>query len=239
MNLVLDFGNTRIKAGIFNGADLVERRVFQSPAEITSSVLNFLPIKKCIIGSVTNDHAEVFEELSACFETRIFTTTMPIPLINKYKSALTLGSDRLAASIGAYNFYPSRNVLTIDAGTCIKYNFVNDNNEYLGGAISPGLDMRLRSMHNDTQALPLVEMDKQYSKLTGQSTSESILSGALIGAVCEADAMIDRYNAMYKDLVIVLTGGDGDYLSAQLKNRFFANQNLLLYGLNTILNYQS
>ncbi|HOZ87575.1 MAG TPA: type III pantothenate kinase [Bacteroidia bacterium] len=189
------------------------------------------------IGSVTGAHEDVFESLKKKFKTTLFSATSPVPLKNLYQSALTLGSDRMAAAVGAYSFYPNSNVLTIDAGTCIKYNFVNANNEYLGGAISPGIPMRLKAMHDYTHALPEIEADTTYEKLTGQNTRESLLSGAIIGAALEADGMISSYKALYPALQVVITGGDAPYLCKQLKNRFFANQNILLYGLNTILNF--
>lgn len=236
MNLVLDFGNTRIKAGVFEGETLIEKRIFDSEIELLASLDSFKAIKNCLIGSVTNQHSKASEVLSATFKTLVFTATTSIPLKNQYKSAATLGSDRLAASVGAYSFFPDQNVLTIDAGTCIKYNFTDSENNYLGGAISPGIAMRLKAMHNYTAALPLIEADKNFNKLVGQTTTESLLNGALLGSACEADAMIDRYAAAYTNLQVVITGGDADYLCKQLKNRFFANQNILLVGLNTILN---
>ncbi|MDI1355314.1 MAG: type III pantothenate kinase [bacterium] len=237
MNLVLDFGNTRLKAGVFEGDQLLHTHVFDSTKAFLKSELLQLPVQRCLIASVTEAHSSVFDQLSPLFSTKLFSTSTPVPVTNLYTSALTLGSDRLAASVGAFSLYPHKNVLTIDAGTCIKYNFVNSDNEYLGGAISPGLSMRLKAMHHFTKALPLIEADHSYDKLIGQSTAESLLSGALVAAACEVDGMMDRYKANYDDLIVVLTGGDADYLGKQLKNRFFANQNLVLVGLNTILNY--
>src|SRR4051812_11846284 len=209
MNLVLDFGNTRIKAGVFEGVNLVENRVFNSENELLAAIDLFPGIKKCLIGSVTNQHQKASELLSTKFNTLVFAANTPTPLKNKYQSALTLGSDRMAASVGAFSFFPNRNVLTIDAGTCIKYNFVDADNNYLGGAISPGIPMRVKAMHEYTAALPLVEVDKTYNKLVGQNTRESILNGALLGSACEADAMIDRYKATYTNLQVIVTGGDG------------------------------
>ncbi|PBQ32700.1 pantothenate kinase [Sphingobacteriaceae bacterium] len=237
MNLVLDFGNTRIKTAVFEDTTLKEQRVFTSENELLANLDSFQTIKNCLIGSVTNDHAKASELLSSKFQTIVFKANTPIPLKNSYKSALTLGSDRIAASVGAWALYPNQNVLTIDAGTCIKYNFVNTDNDYLGGAISPGIPMRLKAMNYYTQALPLVEVDKNYEKLIGQTTAESLLGGALLASACEVDGMIDRYNNQYKNLQVVVTGGDADYLCKQLKNRFFADQTILLRGLNTILNY--
>jgi type III pantothenate kinase len=237
MNLVLDFGNTRIKTGVFDGLNLVEKRAFDSENELLDNLGSFNSIQHCILGSVTKAHTKASQLLSERCHTVLFTAQTPIPIKNLYKSALTLGSDRVAASVGAWLQYPDRPVLTIDAGTCIKYNFVNTRNEYLGGAISPGIPMRLKAMHEYTSALPLVPFDKSFEKLTGESTAESLLSGALMGAVCEVDAMIDRYEAVHTGLQVVLTGGDADYLGGKLKNRFFANPDILLLGLNAILNY--
>jgi type III pantothenate kinase len=182
-------------------------------------------------------HQEFINCLPKGINAIIFSANTPIPLKNLYKSSATLGSDRLAASVGAFSFYPDKNVLTIDAGTCLKYNFVTAQNEYIGGAISPGLTMRLKAMNEFTHALPLIEIDKNFIDLVGTNTKDSMLSGALIGAVAEVDGIINKYLLNYANLQVVLTGGDADYLGKQLKNRLFANQNLLLYGLNTILNY--
>lgn len=237
MNLVLDFGNTRIKSALFNKNELLLKQVFDSENDLFLALDGLSNIKNCLIASVTNNHQSSFDKLSARFNTMLFKADTPIPLKNLYQSALSLGSDRLAASVGAFSMYPNQNVLTIDAGTCIKYNFVNAQNQYLGGAISPGLPMRLKAMHHYTHALPLVEADLNYDKLTGQSTTESLLTGALLGAACEVEAMIARYLQLDPDLVVVVTGGDMDYLCKQVKSRLFASQNLLLIGLNTILNF--
>lgn len=237
MNLVLDFGNTRIKAAIFEKGELKQDFVFNQISEAQQTLLQFPNIHHGLVASVTAQHQVFVDLLKTRFPVMLFEASTPTPLQNLYRSVNTLGSDRLAAAVGAFGLYPNQDVLTIDAGTCIKYNFVNTQNHYLGGAISPGLPMRLKAMHEYTHALPLIEVDKNYDKLTGQSSAESLLSGALIGAACEVDSMIDRYRVVYPNLVVVLTGGDADYLSKQVKNRFFAHPKLLLQGLNTILRY--
>ncbi len=237
LNLVLDFGNTRTKTAIFEGNELIFTAVYYSEDKVFDFIKSLPTIHNCLIASVTDNHIAIYESLKLRINTLIFSSSSLLPLKNLYKSPSTLGSDRIAASVGSYSLYPNKNVLTIDAGTCIKYNFVNANNEFIGGAISPGIKMRLKALNYYTHALPLIEFDKNYEKLTGETTAESILSGTLIGAICEVESMIERYNALYPSLQIVLTGGDADYLCKQLKNRFFTNQNILLYGLNTILNY--
>lgn len=237
MNFVVDFGNTRIKAAIFSGTELQHSYVFNSLSGLLEGLKQMPDFTNCLIGSVTNTHQEFIKALPKGKHVILFTATTPIPLINLYKSALTLGFDRIAASVGSFSFYPNQNVLTIDVGTCIKYNFVTSANEFLGGAISPGLAMRLKAMKEFTHALPLIELDKNYEELIGTNTFDSMLSGAQIGAAAEVDGIISKYLLNYANLQVVLTGGDADYLGKQLKNRLFANQNLLLYGLNTILNY--
>jgi len=235
MNLVIDFGNTRIKAAVFENNRLSGHFVFNTAEELLGADVLNLPIRHCLIGSVTRQHEVVYEALAQKMQIRIFTNDCLLPLKNLYTSALTLGSDRLSASVGAHFYFPDKNVLTIDAGTCIKYNFVTAANDYLGGAISPGIPMRLHAMHAQTSALPSIEIDKTYQELIGTSTRGSLLSGALVGAVCEVDGMIQRYQALYPDLQVVITGGDSDYLCSQLKSRFFADQFLILQGLHTIL----
>jgi type III pantothenate kinase len=237
MNLVLDFGNTRIKAGIFNKNELLSAHIFNNAQDLTTFLKTDLSINNCLIASVTSQNEDVLNYLSFNIPVILFSSTTPLPLKNLYKSASTLGSDRLAASIGSFYFFPNQAVLTIDAGTCIKYNFVTEQNEYVGGSISPGISMRLKAMHDYTHALPLIEPDTTYDLLIGDNTKNSLLSGALIGTAAEVDNMIERYLTKYPNMQVVITGGDSDYLCKQLKNRFFANQNILLYGLNSILNF--
>lgn len=235
MNLVLDFGNTRVKAASFDQAQLVSSQAFASVDELLQSDLFNQNYQAAIIGTVTNDHEAILPELLTRFPVHVFSHQSLLPIANHYSSARTLGSDRMAVAIGAYSLYPNKNVLSIDAGTCIKYNFVNAENVYLGGAISPGLPMRLSAMHKFTATLPDLKFDPTFETLIGDSTRSSMLSGALIGAACEVDGMIERYLAIYPDLTVVVTGGDAPYLCRQLKNRFFAHQYLLLQGLHTIL----
>lgn len=236
MNLVLDFGNTRIKAALFKGEDLLEVKMFQSADELLSDHIFLKNFSRTIICSVTSEH-ESFLSRFSFNEPLLFAHDTPVPLKNRYQSAATLGSDRLAAAVGGFSLYPKQNVLSVDAGTCIKYNFVNASGEYLGGAISPGIPMRLKALHQYTNRLPLITADFNYEKLTGQNTTESILSGCLLAATAEVDAMIDRYRIDYPDIKVIVTGGDGPYLCKQLKNRIFAHPDLVLKGLNTILNF--
>lgn len=210
---------------------------FATTEELLASKELITPCQRAIIGSVVDDINEFHEKLNAILPAQLFQTTTPIPFKNCYQSAATLGSDRIAAAVGAFTLYPSCNVLVIDAGTCIKYNFTNNHNEYLGGGISPGLQMRFKALHQFTSKLPLVEFNSETISLIGNTTQQSIISGVVKGTIAEIDGIINEYKNQYPDLVCVITGGDSEYLCKQLKNSIFANQNLVLKGLNDILNY--
>ena len=170
-----------------------------------------------IVGSVVSGLEPFYSQLNALVPTTVFSSQTPIPIKNNYASASTLGSDRLSASIGAFELYPNSNVLVIDAGTCIKYNFVNSANEYLGGAISPGINMRFRALHEYTSRLPLLSFDDTYSELVGTTTQNSILSGVINGSVAEIEGFVDLYNKQYPGVICVITGGDSEHLAKTIK----------------------
>lgn len=197
----------------------------------------FLKANYALVASVTNTHSKLVDALEPHLPVVLFTNELPLPLKNGYKSSATLGSDRMAASIGAFGLYPNKNVLVIDAGTCIKYNFTDAANTYHGGAISPGLPMRLKAMHSFTGRLPLIEIDPDFNKLIGETTHESLLSGAINGCVFEIEGMIKAYQQLYSDLTILITGGDASFLANRLKNPIFAHPNLVLDGLNSVLKH--
>jgi type III pantothenate kinase len=161
-----------------------------------------------------------------------------LPFVNLYETPKTLGVDRMGLVSAAIKHYPNKNVLVIDAGTCITYDFVNDKGEYLGGAIAPGLRLRYTALNNLTQNLPLLETTRPKA-IIGKTTESSIHSGVVFGAVKEIDGVIEHYRANYQDLTVILTGGDTEFLSNQLKNSIFAHSNFLLEGLNYILDYNS
>ena len=237
MNLVIDIGNTRVKTALFKENQLFELRIFNTVSELLSDILFIKKAQKAIIGSVVDDLDLFYTALTNIIPTIIFTHQTTIPVLNLYQSASTLGSDRIAAAIGANTLYPNQDVLVIDAGTCIKFNFTNAKNEYLGGAISPGLQMRFKALEHFTSRLPLIELDENFNELIGVNTQSSILSGVLNGSVAEIDGIINEYKQQYPSLICVLTGGNSEYLAKRLKNSIFTHQNLVLKGLNDILNY--
>lgn len=237
MNLVIDIGNTRVKAALFKDNDLFELKIYDSVSALLSDFNFIRQAKNAIIGSVVDELELFYSALSSILPTLVFNSQTKTPLINLYHSAATLGSDRLAASIGAYNLYPNSTILVIDAGTCIKYNFTNSKNEYLGGAISPGIEMKFKALEHFTSKLPLINFDRSYTELIGENTENSILSGVLNGSIAEIDGLISDYKSKFPDIICILTGGDSEFLAKRLKNSIFTHQNLVLKGLNDILNY--
>ena len=238
MNLIIDIGNTRVKAALFEKEELKEAFVFSSTdGLLAAGLIEMYAVKNCILASVVNGIEPFRIVLNINPNVLLFESTTPVPLINKYDTAHSLGSDRLAGAVGGNGLFPDQDVLVIDAGTCIKYNFVNSSNEYLGGGISPGLRMRLKAMHTFTSRLPLLEVAEDFNTLIGTSSKDSMLSGALLGAAAEADGIIDRYKKEYPALKVILCGGDVNFFEKRIKNSIFADQNLILKGLNRILNY--
>lgn len=238
MNLVIDIGNTRVKAAFFdNDAALVVEHFPSIAAFMNSGFADTKTWQHCILGTVVDQVDELTHYLKSRGNVLIFSSATPVPLINSYKSAHTLGSDRLAAAVAGNFLAPDQPVLVIDTGTCIKYNFVNAQNAYLGGAISPGLSMRLKAMHTFTDRLPFLEADPAFFDWIGTDTRESMLAGAQNGAAREMDGFIDDYRSRFNNLKVFLTGGDTDFFAKRLKNTIFADPNLILKGLNRILSH--
>ena len=161
-----------------------------------------------------------------------------MPFKNDYDTPHTLGVDRLALMAAAVDQYPKSNVLVIDAGSCITYDFMDANQNYLGGAISPGLEMRYKSLEAFTSNLPLLQKTVPNQSI-GSSTEASIHSGILYGILYEIEGTIKAYQNKYPDLTVILTGGDADFLCKQFKISIFAHSNFLLEGLNFLLEFNS
>ncbi len=237
MKLVLDLGNTSQKLAVFSGEEMV---FIEIPELITTNLLlnifNQFAIDSAIISSVIHHDKEIESVVHARCHCVVLDHNTPLPLVNKYESPETLGKDRLAAVVAGNHLFPHKDVLVIDAGTCIKYDFINSKSEYLGGAISPGLQMKFIALHTFTEKLPLVELN-HFNSLVGKNTSESLLSGVVNGSIAEIDGIIDRYSAIYPQIQVVLSGGDAEYLVSKLKNKTFAVSYIVLNGLKIILDY--
>jgi len=238
ISLCIDTGNSCTKIGIFRQDELIEKIVFDrfGTSEI-EAIFEKYPDASCIFSSVAKHDEAItakIREKSAFFAE--FTHETAIPIVNKYASPQTLGKDRLASVIGASFLKPNADILVIDAGSAITYDFINAKNEYLGGNISPGVNLRLRALHEFTGRLPLVEA-KAESPLLGNDTKSAILSGVLSGITFEMNGYIDTLKEQYPELSIFLTGGSTFFFANKLKSAIFANENLVLIGLNRILQY--
>jgi type III pantothenate kinase len=238
MNLVIDIGNTLTKIALFQGSEMLAYTSFVGvdAQRVKSFCKTNMLIDNAIISTVKEYPTEIILFLNEHFNTFFFDHNTPVPVINKYGSPETLGKDRLAAVIGAKHWMPNNNILVIDAGTAITYDLVTADGEYLGGAISPGITMRYKALHTFTGRLPLIDYYED-AKLIGNDTASSIQSGVLNGVLVEMEGIIRSYQLIYPDLKIILTGGDHNYFDKRLKIKTFAALNLVLEGLNLILNF--
>lgn len=231
ITLCFDFGNTRLKVAVFNNDELIEEIVL--PDDTEDTILNILQktgAQKSILSSVINHNLAIepllqqhtrFHKLSHL--TRInFTTPVGKPE--------TIGADRLALMAAAAHFFPTTNTLVIALGSCITYNFLNQYHQFLGGAISPGMEMRFKSMHDYTAKLPLASADWNFP-LIGYDTKTNLQSGVIVGITSEIEGFIEKYQQKFGNFNVVLTGGNSAYFASQLKYRIFADHNFLFKGL--------
>jgi len=241
MNLIIDVGNTFVKLAVFESDALVFKTAVEL-GDVVDEVKNlkhdFPKLKNAIISSVGALKTSQISAIHKQIDVLQLNHTTKVPFKNSYDTPKTLGIDRIALVSASVYHYPKNNVLIIDAGTCITYDFITDKNEYLGGAISPGIRMRYKALHNLTANLPLLET-KMPKHIIGTSTQSSIHSGVINGVINEIDGSIKSYKEKYLDLTVILTGGDANFLSEQLKSSIFANSNFLLEGLNYILKFNS
>ncbi|MEI2747531.1 MAG: type III pantothenate kinase [Ferruginibacter sp.] len=229
--LCFDFGNTRLKAAFFR-EDVMAEEIYlpdDQTATIESILQQFRP-DKTILSSVINHAANVEEILAASSRFHKLSIHTKLNFTSPVGKPETIGADRLALMAAAVHFFPGKNNLIIGLGSCITYNFVNQYAQFLGGGISPGMDMRFKSMHDYTAKLPLVQADWNFP-LIGYDTKTNLQSGVIMGMVCEIDGIIEKYSNKYGNFNVVLTGGNSAYFASQLKNRIFADANFLFKGL--------
>tara|TARA_R110002020_G_scaffold471648_1_gene698916 strand:- start:1954 stop:2682 length:729 start_codon:yes stop_codon:yes gene_type:complete len=236
MNVAIDIGNTRIKLGIFDQKKLILKKEVE-PAEFESlfyKIIEDYSLEQAIVAATGKSKNVVTLLKKSGLSVNVLDHNTPVPFKNMYQTPETLGLDRIALMAAATNKYAGKNTLVIDAGTCVTYDFKNDKDEYLGGAISPGLQMRYRALNAFTAGLPLLKPEDDFPAM-GKDTSGSIHAGVSGGFVLEIEGVIGWYEGNYSDLTVILTGGDGLFLSKTLKNGIFANSNFLLEGLNYLI----
>ena len=231
ITLCLDFGNTRLKAAIFTQDNFTTDMVIEGDplAFIESLIAQYKP-GKSILSSVINHDVAIETLLASKTKFHKLTYATKLNFSSPVGKPETIGADRLALVAAAVHFYPGKNNLVIGLGSCITYNFVNHLAHFLGGSISPGMDMRFRSMHEYTAKLPLVHPEWNIP-LIGYDTKTNLQSGVIMGMANEIEGFIGKYNERYGNFNVVLTGGNSAYFASQLKNKIFADSNFLFKGL--------
>lgn len=240
MNLIIDAGNTQIKWAIYSGEkqefknvcnnwnSFISEDCFLQFPEITATIISSVRIVPDEISKYLKERTSNFWELNF---------KLPLPIILKYKTPETLGKDRIAAAVGASLLYPSKPSLIIDMGTAITFDLINEKSEFIGGNISPGMQLRFKALSHYTEDLPAVSPSENIP-LLGQTTTEAIQAGVQSGITYEIDAYINALINKYNGLMIILTGGDASFFVKNLKNTIFVLPDLVLNGLNLILNHQ-
>jgi type III pantothenate kinase len=239
LNLVIDIGNSRTKVAVFNQEHLmISFRVTSfTPSDLKILLNDYPGIKSGIVSSVRDNQDLLLDSMRKLIPYTIeLNHTTPIPIGNCYETPETLGKDRIAAVVGANKLYPRQNILVIDAGTAITYDFINDKNQFVGGFISPGLTMRFKALNYFTDKLPLLKPEIS-NNFKGITTADSIKGGVQFGMEGELNRMISYFTDLYGKLTIILTGGDANYFEKLFKNYNFVNHEITLLGLNTILEF--
>ncbi len=233
MNLIVDYGNSRIKAGLFEQDKLMDSRSFAAEEELEGWLMG-KKFDHAMVSSVNQTSDKISGLIEVVGKKLTMGHELPLPIHNRYATPATLGVDRLAAACGAAALRPQQDCLVIDLGTCINYEFVDARGNYMGGGISPGVNMRFEAMHTFTARLPLVKPGKSVG-LIGNSTETCMQSGVMLGIVSEIEGIIARYKKIYPSLGVILCGGDAPFFENSLKQSIFVAPNLVLIGLNRIL----
>ena len=232
MKLIIDIGNTLVKYAIFSSDEIV---IIYKKNDVELSFMQEL-IQKHNVNDVIISSVRDKVDRDFGIKTLYLNHLTPLPITINYETPETLGNDRIANVVAASILYPNKNKLIIDAGTCITIDFIDQNKEYQGGRISPGIEMRYKSLHKFTSNLPKLTISNTAQQI-GKDTNSSIVSGVEKGVVAEIETIIDDFKNENEDLFVIVTGGDTFFFENTLKNSIFADQNLVLKGLNEILKY--
>ena len=238
VNLIIEQGNTSTKVAIYAEGNLKASFVYKTfDKSKLKTLFDVYSLDKGIYSTVVDVNEDLIAYLKECLSCFIyFDNDVRLPITIKYKTPHTLGKDRIAAVVGAYYLQPNRNILIIDAGTCITYELLEASGSYLGGNISPGMTTRFKALNDYTKKLPLVN-EREEVPCWGTCTEDAIRAGVVNGIVFEMDGYIDKAKELYSDVLVFLTGGHSFYFESRLKNSIFADINLVLTGLNRILEY--
>lgn len=234
INLAIDIGNSRTKVAFFEVNKLMHEQIIDNENQWHALIKNFKP--QYAVMSAVGAGADAVSAILSALKVSLLQVNYqtPFPFTINYNTPQTLGMDRVAAIAAAQFLYPNKNCLVIDAGTCITYDFISANSSYQGGAIAPGMHMRLQAMHEFTHKLPLPNLNWPED-FEGKSTEQSLLSGVCIGVADEINGRIARYTERYGQLQVIICGGNSHLLAKHIKNNIFAVPSLVLMGLNQIL----
>lgn len=235
MNIVVDSGNTYSKIGWFSGSTLVRYQANLNLDELVDLIRADIP-ELLLYSSVSRPLEEFKKALDLSVPIYHLKGDTPVPIRKDYTTPETLGADRIAAAVGAFALFPDEDVVVIDMGTCITYDLLDKKGVFQGGIISPGLRMRFKAMHSFTKRLPLLEPDT-FPALIGKSTREAMQSGVMNGLLCEIEGIIANYRAFFPSCKVIICGGDSTIFESRLKPTIFAIPELVLIGLNRILEY--
>jgi type III pantothenate kinase len=235
MNATIDIGNTRCKIGFFENDRLARLETNILP-EQAPDFLARDDVSSVIISSVGKDMSQLVEELGGRYRVILLAHTTPLPIVLDYESKETLGTDRIAAVAGAFHLYGGNNCLVIDVGSCITYDIITSEGFYKGGAISPGVEMKLKSMHTFTARLPLVQQP-EWAELPGRDTKTSMTNGVLHGTLAEIEGMIEKFSCLFPDMQVIMCGGGSKFFESNIKHHIFVRSELVLVGLNSILRH--
>ncbi|NLR91324.1 type III pantothenate kinase [Flammeovirga agarivorans] len=232
--VAIDIGNTLIKVGYFKDNELIEVGVYDDDVKLIQALYGF-SCEWIGVANVGSNDNNLIQQLKKDFKVLEITSGSHLPFKNVYATPTTLGVDRIAAIAAAQEIYPNSNCLVIDIGTCVTFDFITEGNEYLGGAISPGIDMRLKAMHTFTAKLPMISVEHLDQELVGNSTTNCMLSGAINGLTAEIEGTILRYEKKFGRINTLLCGGVANTFESKLNSSIFADRNLVLKGIDSIL----
>jgi type III pantothenate kinase len=237
VTLCFDFGNTRLKCAVFHGKNIKEVLALNDDNDETIQQLieNYKPAKT-ILSSVIEHNIGLEKILTKNSFFHKLSYSSKLPFTSPVGKPETIGADRLALAAAAVYFYPQKNNLVIGLGSCIIYNFINKYNQFIGGSISPGMEMRFKALHTFTAKLPLIKEDWNFP-LIGYDTKTNILSGVILGMAKEIDGIIEAYIEKYSNFNVLLTGGNAPYFVRHLKRKIFADPELIFKGLYAISEY--
>jgi len=238
-DLVIDIGNTRMKIGLFIDSRLDGVLSFSNHSvKDVEKLIATSGALRGVMSSVTEVHKPLYDLLKGELDMLEINPSAKLPIILDYETPLTLGMDRVANAVGAHLLYPDTNVLVIDFGTCVKYDLIDAEGVFRGGAIAPGVMMRFNSMHEKTGKLPHIKhWYKKESVWPGKSTRACMVAGVIEGIQAEMSQYINTATEHYGNLTVISTGGDFSFFEKAFKNLIFAHPYLTLQGLHEILKF--